>query len=263
MASRLIFNSPIRLLRQRSMSATGKAIFANSPTQHQSFPRSFCAPTARTTTAAAATTTIGAATGAESSTSSSKGTDKIPDVPSTSLGLFEEADAKDPNKWKKFAWKYASAVIVFMVSYKTLHWYVDKMEEQGKQQREQLEEDKTLASEIRQKSSSTSAAVSEQQQSVAMSPLIGGMQEQQVQQFQRQNELDDYFEKIGATTTTSNSSELDELFAYRKELQQQKQIITAKIGNDDEEKEKINMELMDIEAELKGLQQDIDALKSL
>lgn len=75
---------------------------------------------------------------------------KIPDVPSTSLGFFEEADAKDPNKWKKFAWKYLGSLVTFLIAYKTLHWYVDRLEADGKRRREELEEQKAMSKEERE-----------------------------------------------------------------------------------------------------------------
>lgn len=67
----------------------------------------------------------------------------MPDVSSTSLGL-EDPMTNDPLKWRKFAYKYAGAVLLFFVSYKTLHWYVDRLEADGKRKREELEENKTI-----------------------------------------------------------------------------------------------------------------------
>lgn len=74
----------------------------------------------------------------------------IPDVPSTSWStlFFEEKDLNDPNRWKKFLWKYAGAVLLFFISYKTLHWYVAKMEADGKRRKKEIEEDRQMAKKI-------------------------------------------------------------------------------------------------------------------
>lgn len=71
----------------------------------------------------------------------------LPDVPSTSLGFVEDPAANDPLKWKKFAWKYGASVAVFFVSYQALHWYVGKIETDGKRKRREMEENKTLVNE--------------------------------------------------------------------------------------------------------------------
>lgn len=83
--------------------------------------------------------------GAEKTAASSteKASTDVPDVSSTSLGL-EDPMTNDPLKWRKFAYKYAGALLLFFVSYKSLHWYVDRLEADGKRRREELEENKTI-----------------------------------------------------------------------------------------------------------------------
>lgn len=87
-----------------------------------------------------------------------QGAAKIPDVSSTSLGL-EDPMTNDPLKWKKFAYKYAGALLLFLVSYKTLHWYVDRLEADGKRKREELEENKTIIEGIQGQQNSQDAPV--------------------------------------------------------------------------------------------------------
>lgn len=164
--------------------------------------------------------------------------ERIPDVPASSLGLWEEQDAKDPNKWKKFAWKYAGAVILFLISYKTLHWYVDRMEAEGKRQREELEVKKKVSEELHASQkrlpifdgpSPASVPSSERLPAAAAlspSPIISTISENAVsaeepaaqsETAQLPKELLDKF----AAPLPQTSSELDELYAYRKELEAQ------------------------------------------
>lgn len=55
----------------------------------------------------------------------------VPDVSSTSLGLDDPVD--DPLKWKKFAWKYAGALVVFGVAYTGLNRYGDHLMKEKKE----------------------------------------------------------------------------------------------------------------------------------
>jgi hypothetical protein len=65
------------------------------------------------------------------------------DIKSTDIGQVQDPHTNDPLKWRKFAWKYVGALIVFGVSYKALHWYVDSVAKEGKRRREDMEEGKT------------------------------------------------------------------------------------------------------------------------
>jgi hypothetical protein len=67
----------------------------------------------------------------------------MPDVKSVDIGQVPDPHTKDPLKWKKFAWKYIGALIVFGASYKGLHWYVDSLSKEGKRRREEMEVSKT------------------------------------------------------------------------------------------------------------------------
>lgn len=69
----------------------------------------------------------------------------LPDVHSTSLGL-DPLDPlyDDPKKWQKFAWKYLGSIVVFLVAYRAVNYYVDKLEEDGKKRRDEVEENKVL-----------------------------------------------------------------------------------------------------------------------
>jgi hypothetical protein len=67
----------------------------------------------------------------------------IPDINSTDIGAVPDPHTHDPKKWQKFAWKYLGALVTFGVAYKVLHWYVAKVEKEGKQRREDMEVNKT------------------------------------------------------------------------------------------------------------------------
>jgi hypothetical protein len=67
----------------------------------------------------------------------------IPDINSTEIGAVPDPHTHDPKKWQKFAWKYLGALVTFGVAYKVLHWYVAKVEKEGKQRREDMEVNKT------------------------------------------------------------------------------------------------------------------------
>lgn len=71
----------------------------------------------------------------------------IPDISSTSWTSFgfEEKDAKDPKRWTKFGIKYAGAVLLFLVSYQSLHWYVARLEKDGQRRKREMEENKEIA----------------------------------------------------------------------------------------------------------------------
>jgi hypothetical protein len=67
----------------------------------------------------------------------------LPDINSTDIGAIPDPHTNDPKKWQKFAWKYVGVLITFGVAYKTLHWYVGRVEKEGKQRREDMELNKT------------------------------------------------------------------------------------------------------------------------
>lgn len=198
--------------------------------------------------------------------SSTEAPPKIPDVPSTSLGLFEEADEKDPNKWKKFAWKYGGAVLLFMISYKTLHWYVDRLEADGKRRREEMEENKNIANEIREKgsefpslSSSVSIGASDTDENVPLSPMSKSPSASALPpgstQLQTQTPQE-FFDQLSAQVLTS-SSELDELYTLKGELEKKrKDISNRQVAGDN-----CSDELSNLDIELEALHDEIKYLE--
>lgn len=151
----------------------------------------------------------------------------IPDVPSTSwssLG-FEEKDAKDPNKWKKFAWKYAGAVLLFMISYKTLHWYTDRLEADAKRKRKEMEEDREIAHQIR-------------------------TSDPQSERFPFMEPLKD------VPSLPETSSELDELYAYKAQLENDLRALKSQSGTS-----QTRQQTNQLETELKDLANDIALLE--
>jgi hypothetical protein len=72
-----------------------------------------------------------------------EGKGSLPDINSTDIGAIPDPHTHDPKKWQKFAWKYLGVLITFGVSYKALHWWVDRVEKEGKQRREDMEISKT------------------------------------------------------------------------------------------------------------------------
>lgn len=200
---------------------------------------------------------------------------QIPNVPSTSLGLFEEADEKDPNKWKKFAWKYVGALVVFMISYKTLHWYVDRLAADAKRRREEVEENKQIAQELRSSSPANSAPTlanpSSEEPSFTpvaeldpnASPTAGGGADSDTGdptfaslangEDGSPNTPLEFLEQINSKIPVA-SSELDELRAYRLELQGR---ISELNGLDNS-----HVELPDLKEELIGLDEEINMIES-
>ncbi|KAI0565964.1 hypothetical protein FGB62_13g128 [Gracilaria domingensis] len=174
--------------------------------------------------------------GTESGTDSSP---RIPDIPSnswTSIG-FEPQDANDPNKWKKFAWKYVGAVLLFFVSYKTLHWYVDRIEEEGKQRKKGLEETREFSNELKSGGNSSAGVSSMFQNTVEQNADFKRMMDEQQSSIQ-------------------TSSELDELYRYRDELDSRlrelrKQGRTPEI---DAEKKEVKLELRSLAGEISTLE---------
>lgn len=200
---------------------------------------------------------------------------KIPDVPSSSLGLWEEQDEKDPNKWKKFAWKYAGAVVVFLISYKTLHWYVDRMEAEGKRQRDELEEKKKISEELHASQkrlpifdgpSPSGIRPSERLHTpptLPPSPILSTMSESPTpsdeyvadpQTPQLPKELLDQF----AAPLPQTSSELDELYAYRKELEVQ---LATHVGGSASKGEQGSDQIAEMREELASLAEEIQQLE--
>lgn len=152
---------------------------------------------------------------------------QIPDVPSTSWSSigFEEADVKDPNRWKKFAWKYAGAVLLFMISYKSLHWYVDRLEADGVRRREEMEENKEIVKDIR--STDKPAA-----------PTF------------------EFMEQFPPPDLPKQSSELDELYAYKTELEVRLKELgsQSRSAERDTNRKETRTELKDIANEIRVLE---------
>ncbi|PXF47766.1 hypothetical protein BWQ96_02448 [Gracilariopsis chorda] len=171
---------------------------------------------------------------------------KIPDIPSnswTSIG-FEPQDENDPHKWKKFAWKYAGAVLVFFISYKTLHWYVDRIEEEGKQQKKGMEEAREFSDEMKKQGSSPLGA----------SILPDGSKE-----LRRDEQHADLLKMLDTAKENEiqTSSELDELYRYRGELEEKLRDL-RKRGRTPE----IDAEKKEVKLDLKELTKDIHALEA-
>lgn len=171
---------------------------------------------------------------------------KIPDIPSnswTSIG-FEPQDENDPHKWKKFAWKYAGAVLVFFISYKTLHWYVDRIEEEGKQQKKGMEEAREFSDELKKQGSS---------------PLGASIFADGPKELRRDEQHADLLKMLDAAkeNESQTSSELDELYRYRGELEEKLRDL-RKRGRTPE----IDAEKRDVKLDLKELAKDIYALET-
>lgn len=201
-------------------------------------------------------------------------TEKIPDIPSSSLGLWEEQDAKDPNKWKKFAWKYAGSVVVFLVAYKALHWYVDRVEAEGKRQREELEEKKKISEELHASQRTLPIFASPplgvpqsdaipKPSALVPSPLLTQPANNQIasdnpdlqpQTPQVPKDLLDQF----AAPLPQTSSELDELYAYRKELQEK----LIELSRGEPSAQTRVTELEDLREELASLAEEICFLET-
>lgn len=189
-----------------------------------------------------ATGTTSATTTGETTTGASNKGEKegshtgIPDVPARSLGLFEEEDARDPNMWKKYAWKYIGALVLFLGAYETLNWYTRKVEEENKRRREENNEQTT-----NETSSSTST-------SNEQNTHQGNITQAAANSSSHTDSVDDYLAKMSehaAQSMTIASSELDELYAYRRELEAQLQ--TAGADNSVELKEELEAVIEEIE----------------
>lgn len=187
----------------------------------------------------------------------------IPEVNSTALGL-EDPDANDPYKWQKFAWKYAGAVLLFFISYKTLHWYVDRLEADGIRKREELEENKTISQEI-YGDQTTGLANAMPQQGTPGFGVFQNVSEPAPQPLQQNpvgiapNE-----QPVDPETTLSQmmpqyipqtTSELDELYAYKDELENQLKELQKRSGSRENVDQKLSLksELEDLEAEIAQL----------
>lgn len=215
----------------------------------------------RTTATASATTTEETTTGADKGEKEGSSSSTIPDVPSQSLGLFEEQDARDPNMWKKYAWKYIGALVLFLGAYETLHWYVDKVEEENKLRHDKNNEQTTTngTSSTEEQNAdqnempflmagtspsvvSTAANTSSVATPASLIPL-----QQQTQDHQDSDSVDEYWAQMVAHATQSTSiasSELDELYAYKRELEAQLQTAGAGISAElKEELEAVNEEI--------------------
>lgn len=180
----------------------------------------------------------------------SEGESRIPDVPSTSLGIHHP-EADDPLKWRKFAWKYAGAVFLFFVSYKTLHWYVDRLEADGKRKRDELEENKQIVRQIegvgKEGDGSNLPAAGGAVDGLLMARAKASQDDAlpQLKIFDSVKE-----EEAGAV------SELDELYVYKIELDgrlndMERKEWTEQLGK---EKEQLHQELNALVAEIRDLE---------
>ncbi|CAN8066776.1 unnamed protein product [Agarophyton chilense] len=167
-------------------------------------------------------------------------TGKIPDIPSNSWSSigFEPEDANDPNKWKKFAWKYVGAVLLFFVSYKTLHWYVDRIEEEGQQSKKNLEESREFSNELKKGGTTSVNTSSMLQNAVEQNP-----------------ELKRMLEPI-TESSFQTSSELEELYKFRDELNAKLRELRKRGRNPE-----IDAEKKEVQIELKALASEISTLE--
>lgn len=194
---------------------------------------------------------------------------KIPDVSSTSLGL-EDPMTNDPLKWKKFAWKYAGAVLLFFVSYKTLHWYVDRLEADGKRRREEVEENKSLIQEMNGTQQPqgadgipgipvASAVVANQTVEASSGNSATPLGPQSVLQQGAEEPLQQMriFDPV-KEEEPHLVSELDELYVYKIELETKLRDL-----GELERTGEIDAEKLEIETELKSLAEDIVDLEAI
>lgn len=197
---------------------------------------------------------------------SAKPDPKIPDVPSTSLGM-EDPDANDPLKWKKFAFKYAGAVLLFMISYKTLHWYVDRLEADGKRQRAEVEENKEILREISSPRASTPLAASSSiTPAASAAPTVGadlGSSQGHPRNQSAAAAIQD--ESLPALRIFDQVkeeephvvSELEELYVYRVELETKLRDLRA-----DPSSKENGAQQREIKSELKELENEIMVLEA-
>ncbi len=131
----------------------------------------------------------------------------IPDVQSTGLGLEDPED--DPKKWQKFVWKYLGSLVVFAIAYKTVGWYADSLEEEGRKKRDEVEERKLAREEYE---AQRAAARRDAEDVRKERERLGALQDQTPQV----PSLSDPYTPI--QDTPGFISELDQLRAYRADL---------------------------------------------
>lgn len=151
----------------------------------------------------------------------------LPDINSTTLGA-EDPMSKDPLKWRKFLWKYAGALLLFMVGYKSLHWYVDGLEKEGKKRREEVEENKDIVKQLQTQKGGGSPGAPVGGMSTVQMGMMGtgsGMVESEEHIMSRARQMqDERLPELRVFDTVKDEapgsvSELDELYVYRIELQ--------------------------------------------
>lgn len=169
----------------------------------------------------------------------------IPEVNSTTLGL-EDPQANDPLKWRKFAWKYAGALALFLVAYKSLHWYVDALEADGKRRKEEMEENKVIASEFQEDQARAQTLLN-----AAQNPAQSIVTEDNAQNKQPAMLFKPVQEEEGFV------SELDELRTLQVELEAKLKALNAERRQTDE----IEQKKWDIHGELKDLAKEIAELE--
>lgn len=173
----------------------------------------------------------------------------IPDIRSTSLGI-DNPESNDPLRWQKFAWKYAGAVLLFFVSYKTLHWYVDRLEADGKRMREEVEENKEIVREIgvgAKNEGGGRMSGGEGSEPVLMTKAKAA-QDERLPPLRIFDPVKD--EEVGMV------SELEELYVYKIELEGRLRDLRGT-----EWSEEVGREKKEVEDELKGLEVEIRDLE--
>lgn len=186
------------------------------------------------------------------------GVKAFPDVPSTSLGLGFAADPQtnDPLKWKKFAYKYVGAVLVFLISYKTLHWYVDGLAKDGKRQREEVEENKEILREINAPKEANVGIVSNAAPVVVATKTVenstGASVVANTDADVPQMRIFDQVKEEAPNVV----SELEELYVYKIELETKRRDLEA-----DKKSSDVRSQKEDISTELKALENDIEMLE--
>jgi hypothetical protein len=178
----------------------------------------------------------------------------LPDINSTDIGAIPDPHTKDPKKWQKFAWKYVGALMTFGVAYKTLHWYVGRVEKEGKQRRDDMELNKTAKHETaadraarREEDSARAAALLAQAQSpIARTAGTAGISHVQMEEG-----------KSSADGSLPNSE--DTLFQVFKPVQEDEGFVS--------QEDSLKLLEVELESKLKGLRsaktrsREIDAEK--
>lgn len=199
--------------------------------------------TASTTTATVSTHTQVASIHPVTSAAAASSAAAAPDVVSSSSSPSEETETKkgegeEQSFWRKHAWKFAGTFITIMVSYKTLKWYVERLAADAKRMREEMEENRLIAADIRKKaiqpqllpfgtsslspdadaSAATPSNFSPPPAATTLPISIVAPHDSQSSPVTVDSDPIEYFLKMAAQIVPT-SSELDELYAYKRELE--------------------------------------------